>query len=65
MIRKLQTELAEEADDHAKSEHTLQQLEAKFENLQLELVKKKKDIAGVVQENKPLVARCRTSHQRP
>ena len=40
MIHELQTELAEEADDHAKSEHALQQLEEKFENLQLELEKR-------------------------
>ena len=63
MIHELQVELAEEADDHAKSEHALQQLEARIEDLQLELERKVNHVARIVEENESLTNKLQDTEQ--
>ena len=63
MIHTLQIELAEEADGHSKSEHALQQLEGKMENLQLELQEKVNHVARVIEEKEALTDKLEDAEQ--
>ena len=62
-IHELQSELAEQSDDHAKSEHALKQLEAEVEKLVLELKKKVNDEKGVIEKNECLNGKLEDAEQ--
>ena len=63
MIHALQKELAQEVDDHAKSEHELKQLESKIVTLQLELEKNVNQIKNVVEKNESLLDKLEDAEQ--
>ena len=62
-IHALQNELAQEVDDHAKSEHALQQLETKIANLQLEYEKIVKHAKSVDDKNESLTEKLQDAEQ--
>ena len=62
-IHKLKSELAEEVDSHAQTEHTLKQLEEEVEKLQAELKKKMNDETSAIEEKQSLFSKLEDSEQ--
>ena len=62
-IHKLKSELAEEVDSHAQTEHTLKQLEEEVEKLQAELKKKMNNETSAVEEKQSLFSKLEDSEQ--
>ena len=63
MVHSLQKELAQEVDDHAKSEHALKQLEVKIATLQLELQQKVNHVENINEKNESLTEQLGDAEQ--